>query len=212
VETVRPSTVAVIGAGASGVLTAAQLLRQAGGGTGPLGVALVGPTPEPGRGAAYGTTHPTHLLNVRVERMSAFPDDPDHLFRWGEARGLPLRVGDFIPRRLYGAYLEDVLHEAAGAARGAALVRLTGSVTAIEDDPSGRGWCCGSATAPRCARTPRCSRSATRRRGRSRRWARPCRRIPGTSPTRGAPTSRSGWPRGCRSPASAPGSPRSTSP
>jgi uncharacterized NAD(P)/FAD-binding protein YdhS len=139
VERARAITVAVVGAGASGVLTAAQLLRQAAGGPRPLAVALVGPTPDPGRGAAYGTRHPAHLLNVRVERMSAFPDEPDHLFRWGAAQGLALKPGDFIPRSLYGSYLEEVLHTAAGAASGASLVRLTGAVTAIEDDPAGRG-------------------------------------------------------------------------
>jgi len=39
-----------------------------------------------GRGIAYGTDNPDPLLNVRAERMSPFPDDPDHFVPWPEAR------------------------------------------------------------------------------------------------------------------------------
>ena len=31
-----------------------------------------------GLGTAYSTDEPAHVLNVRAEGMSAWPDDPDH--------------------------------------------------------------------------------------------------------------------------------------
>jgi len=54
-------------------------------------------------GAAYGTNDPTHLLNVPAQRMSAWPDDPDHFCRWLEERAVS-PVECFAPRLAYGRY------------------------------------------------------------------------------------------------------------
>ena len=62
----RP-TVAVIGAGFSGLLTALRLLLAP---EGPR-VVLIEKGPRFGRGAAYSTASPHHLLNVRATNMSA---------------------------------------------------------------------------------------------------------------------------------------------
>ena len=101
----------IVGGGASGVLSAVHLLRQA---TGPLNVTLVERTAELGAGIAYGTGHPDHLLNVRAANMSAFPDDPGHFWRWIAARGeetarLCPDAHGFAPRRLYKDYLAELL-------------------------------------------------------------------------------------------------------
>ena len=66
-----------------------------------------------GRGLAYATDDPRHLLNVRVANMSAFADEPDHLYAWLSAR----RGADatspfsFISRGLYGDYVADLAEQ-----------------------------------------------------------------------------------------------------
>ena len=68
--------VVVVGAGASGTLQALHLQRAG------ADVTLVERGPRPGRGVAYGTTRPEHLLNVPARRMSAFADEIGHFSRW----------------------------------------------------------------------------------------------------------------------------------
>jgi uncharacterized NAD(P)/FAD-binding protein YdhS len=101
----------IVGAGASGALMAAHLLRRNSGG---IGVTIVEKRAQLGRGLAYATGNPNHLLNVRAANMSAFADDPDHFWRWLAARGEVDNIGGedrfrFFPRGLYGAYLESLL-------------------------------------------------------------------------------------------------------
>ncbi len=98
--------VAIVGGGFSGVLQAIQLLRRTEG-----RVTLIERAERVARGAAYGTTRPEHLLNVRASGMSAFPDEPDHFAKWLERQG----QGDgttFAQRRVYGRYLGELLEEA----------------------------------------------------------------------------------------------------
>lgn len=75
----RPHPIAVIGAGFSGTMAAIQLL-----GTLPLGqkVLLCERAGAFGRGLAYATANPDHLLNLRVANMSAFPDRPADFETW----------------------------------------------------------------------------------------------------------------------------------
>ncbi|WP_448953129.1 FAD/NAD(P)-binding protein [Labrys neptuniae] len=100
--------IVVIGGGASGVLTAAHLLRHH---RPDLRVTLVEKNRELGAGIAYGTGHPDHLLNVRAANMSAYPDDPEHFWRWvGEHSSIHCPdAQSFAPRRLYRDYLADLL-------------------------------------------------------------------------------------------------------
>ena len=99
------SHVAVIGAGASGTFQALHLLRL-----GVDRVTLIEREREPGRGTAYGTRQPAHLLNVTARRMSVFPDDSDHFARWYcERGGAP---EDYAPRMLFGDYLCELVAQA----------------------------------------------------------------------------------------------------
>jgi uncharacterized NAD(P)/FAD-binding protein YdhS len=70
-----PPRIAIIGGGVSGSLVAAQVLRHA---ASPLHLLLIERSGPPGRGVAYGTQCPDHLLNVPAGRMGAFPEEPDH--------------------------------------------------------------------------------------------------------------------------------------
>jgi uncharacterized NAD(P)/FAD-binding protein YdhS len=106
-----PKRFVIVGAGASGALMAAHLLR---GDPSGISVTIVEKRAELGRGLAYATGNPNHLLNVRAANMSAFADDPDHFWRWLASRGDvgDIAVGDrfrFFPRGLYGIYLESLL-------------------------------------------------------------------------------------------------------
>ncbi|HEY1334030.1 MAG TPA: FAD/NAD(P)-binding protein, partial [Myxococcaceae bacterium] len=102
--------VVIVGGGASGTLTAVALARFP-----ELGpVTLVDTTGAFARGVAYSTQEPQHLLNVPAARMSALPDEPAHLVDWLAARGEQADPEAFLQRRLYGAYLGELL-DAAGS-------------------------------------------------------------------------------------------------
>jgi uncharacterized NAD(P)/FAD-binding protein YdhS len=60
------------------------------------------------QGIAYSTDNTLHLLNVRANNMSAFPEDPAHLVRWLAERNYPYKDIDFIPRPVYALYLRDL--------------------------------------------------------------------------------------------------------
>lgn len=63
-----------------------------------------------GRGVAYSTTEPAHLLNVRAEGMSAWAGEPDDFAQRFESEGGERRR--FAERRLFGRYLCDILDAA----------------------------------------------------------------------------------------------------
>lgn len=115
------NTVAIIGAGAGGVLTAAQLTRQA---KRPLRIVLIERSSVVGRGVAYGTHCAAHLLNVPAGRMSALPDDPEHFLRWLQHREPDATAVDFARRDRYGEYLADVLRDSQALNREVRIDRV----------------------------------------------------------------------------------------
>ncbi len=118
----RP-TVVVVGAGASGTLTALHLLRTAGRRSTGVDVVLLDPAPRWARGVAFGTPDEEHLLNVPASGMSALPEDPGHFVAWGAREGLSTQegtapAGTFVPRAQFAVYLDDTLSEAVASAVG----------------------------------------------------------------------------------------------
>jgi uncharacterized NAD(P)/FAD-binding protein YdhS len=101
--------VAIVGGGFSGTILAAQLARRG------IHNLLIDGSGRMGRGVAYSTTEPAHLLNVRAEGMSAWSGEADHFARLFEAEG-----GDrkgFAQRRLFARYLGEILDEAVSSGR-----------------------------------------------------------------------------------------------
>lgn len=118
-----------MGGGASGTLLAANLLRQA---RAPLRILLIEKSGRVGRGLAYSTESPRHLLNVPAGRMSAFPEDAEHFLRWARRVEPGTGPGDFVQRRLYGRYLEEVLLESVeAAAPGVEFHAVAGEVVGL---------------------------------------------------------------------------------
>lgn len=130
--------IAIVGAGFSGTLLTCQLLRQA---QRPLRLLLIERSGRFGPGVAYGTDDPGHLLNVSAGAMSAWPEDPGHLLRWLDlnqaalADLLPETVdaSRFLPRQVYGLYLESILQEAEALATGhCVLQRIVADLIDLE--------------------------------------------------------------------------------
>ncbi len=123
--------VAIVGGGFSGTMVAAQLARRG------LTSVIIEKAGQAGRGTAFSTREPSHLLNVRAGRMSAWPDRPDDFVAWLEGKTAGGAVGrdGFAQRRDFGAYLRAILDEAMAGG----LVRLIdGEAIAARRD--GDGW------------------------------------------------------------------------
>lgn len=100
-------TIVIVGGGFSGVAVAAQLLRRTP--TGPTRLILVERNEEVGRGVAYADRQFPYLLNVPASRMSACPSVPNQFLEFARRR-IPKATGeDFLPRSLYGEYLQEML-------------------------------------------------------------------------------------------------------
>src|SRR4029078_234138 len=101
--------VAIIGGGFSGTILAAQLARRG------IASVLIDGSGRMGRGVAYSTSEPAHLLKVRAEGMRAWADEPDHFAGRFEAEGGERR--GFAERRMFGRYLGDILNEAVASGK-----------------------------------------------------------------------------------------------
>jgi uncharacterized NAD(P)/FAD-binding protein YdhS len=138
--------VAIIGGGASGTLTAIQLLREAAARQLPLRIKLIDQYGRHGLGQAYSTVDRAHRLNAMAGQMSALSDDPDHLLRWAVADAAGAAGSDgraaedrsppaataFLSRLDYGRYLRDTLADAEHRALPVAtLTPVTAEVLAI---------------------------------------------------------------------------------
>jgi len=106
-------TIAVVGGGLSGTLTAVHLMRRAV--DDDLRIVLINRSGLLARGVAYGTRSADHVLNVPAARMSAFENDEGHFLRYVQQRDASLQGGSFVRRELYGDYLEWALRSAQAA-------------------------------------------------------------------------------------------------
>ena len=107
-------TIAIIGGGFCGTVLAVNLLRRLPGQ--PCRIVLIERREQLGRGVAYQATGHRLLLNVPAQRMSADAQDPLQFARFAQRRDPALGAQHFLPRELYGDYLQELLREAAQAA------------------------------------------------------------------------------------------------
>ena len=125
-----PKTFVIVGAGFSGTVLAANLLRRP-----PahhVDIVLIERSSVMGRGVAYAAHDFPYLLNVPAGRSSADSRDPLQFLRFAQSRLPDVEREDFLPRALYGDYLQDLLLRAEREAPPhARLIRVFGEVTGI---------------------------------------------------------------------------------
>jgi uncharacterized NAD(P)/FAD-binding protein YdhS len=126
-------TIAVAGGGASGSLLASELVRR----SKDVRVIVIEPRESLGRGMAYATACPAHLLNVPAARMSASAAEPDDFVNW-LAEHYPGCYGprSFVARAIYGDYLASVVARARQEA-GPRFEHVRASVTQVALDGTG---------------------------------------------------------------------------
>ncbi|MBP7272221.1 MAG: FAD/NAD(P)-binding protein [Saprospiraceae bacterium] len=103
--------IAIIGGGFAGTLTAVQIIEKS---TTVCDIILINDSETLNRGIAYHPYSNKHLLNVTAEKMSAFPDQPNHFLDWVMQqpdfadKDSTLVANSFLPRDLYGTYLTEI--------------------------------------------------------------------------------------------------------
>lgn len=104
--------IAIIGGGASGTITAIQLMKKL---TTPTIIHLFEKNEKAlFRGAAYSSQLEYEPLNVHAGKMSAFNHLPDHFFQWvRNRRDVSVHRETFVSRRWYGDYLMDLFTQTA---------------------------------------------------------------------------------------------------
>jgi uncharacterized NAD(P)/FAD-binding protein YdhS len=131
------STIAIIGAGFCGTLTAVHVLRA----DPAARVVLIEKSGRFGPGLAYSTPSAVHYLNVPAGNMSAFDEDPGHFLRWAQERDPNVGTGSFVARGIYGQYLKSVLaaeRQRAGAQdAGGRLREVHGEALDVETGAGG---------------------------------------------------------------------------
>ncbi len=128
------TTIAVIGAGFSGTLLSLHLLRHC---PPPIRLVLIERNSQFGRGLAYGTGNPSHILNVPAARMSAFHDRPNDFLDWltSQPEGEGSGPQTFAPRRAFGAYIRALLNDEIKRSGRERLELVRGDVIGLERTP-----------------------------------------------------------------------------
>jgi uncharacterized NAD(P)/FAD-binding protein YdhS len=138
--------IAIIGGGFCGTLLALNLIHKA---QKPLQITLIEKSADLAKGVDYSTKDPYHLLNVRTKKMGAFHEEPDHFFQWlnanealwrNENRHFEQLIVDpegYLPRRLYGVYLDHLLKEGRelAKAKNISLTLLTKEAVDLQSTP-----------------------------------------------------------------------------
>jgi uncharacterized NAD(P)/FAD-binding protein YdhS len=126
-------TLVIIGSGFSGAVTAIEFLRRS---QGRDRVIIVNRSGTMARGLAYGTNSSHHLLNVPAGNMTALVADPDSFLEFCKQRHPESGGHSFMPRKLYGEYLHQLL-DSELQRRSDTARHLVAEVTRLEPNAKG---------------------------------------------------------------------------
>jgi uncharacterized NAD(P)/FAD-binding protein YdhS len=130
---------AVVGAGLSGTLVATNLLRSQHWAA--TRIVLIERSAQVARGVAYAERDHPFLLNVPAGRMSADSGSPLDFLSFAQNRIPGAGAEDFLPRALYGQYLEATLLGAeVAAAPHVQFEKLLGDVQSLQRIEEGSGY------------------------------------------------------------------------
>ncbi|HEY0265573.1 MAG TPA: FAD/NAD(P)-binding protein [Rhizomicrobium sp.] len=140
-QTSPMASVVIVGGGLSGALFGLKLHRARPG----WRITVVEPRKKLGRGIAYGACGPQHMLNVPVSRMEVGLEPG--FAAWLEPRrgdiaealvesGLDL-ASAFVPRRLFGDYMEERVGEALSRKSRNGFTAVRGEAVRLVDDGHG---------------------------------------------------------------------------
>jgi uncharacterized NAD(P)/FAD-binding protein YdhS len=134
----KKRTIAIVGGGANGVASLVHLVLKLITQPEEFGVEIILLEKKGnfGPGLAYGTDQKGHILNTNAGLMGIFADEPLHFVEWLQANQQKIQelypdaefhADAYLPRNLYGDYLQSVLHQyvALGRAKNVG-VRLLG--------------------------------------------------------------------------------------
>jgi uncharacterized NAD(P)/FAD-binding protein YdhS len=131
------STIVIVGAGFCGTVLATGLLRRPPAET--TDIVLIERGCAMGRGVAYAARDFPYLLNVPAARLSANSSDSTEFLRFAQRHVPDVDGEDFLPRSLYGDYLEDMLLQAERTAPAQVrLVRIFDEVREVTRGARGR--------------------------------------------------------------------------
>ena len=125
------ATIAIVGGGFCGVSVAIRILRSTA--LRHCKIVLINKDARFGRGVAYSTDSPYHLLNAPAGAMSAFDEAPADFVAFCKREDPRLDGSSYVPRSLYGDYIESRLHETEQRYGAFRLLRVQGSVQSVRD-------------------------------------------------------------------------------
>ena len=125
--------VVIVGGGFSAVCLTIQLIRQR---QGSLSIAIVNRDTRIARGVAYRTECDAHILNVPAAKMSILHDEPDHFLEWVSQR-YSFESHHFVPRRIYGEYIEHALQRTLENRPDASVTWIFDSAISVTSDENG---------------------------------------------------------------------------
>ncbi|MBE1161724.1 FAD/NAD(P)-binding protein [Dyella acidiphila] len=128
--------IAIIGGGAAGAALFGALLNREHGGSLHW---ITGPA-TPGRGVAYATQEEHHLLNVRAVGMGLYVDQDEDFVQHATRQRADVRATDFLPRRLFGDFVEAQWRKRMTAAEKRARPFALHTVEALRVEPQIHGY------------------------------------------------------------------------